>query len=313
MLVYLLKRVIAALPVMLVVVTLVFLLLHLSPGDPANIIAGEMATPQEVERIRIALGLDQPLHQQFMRWMGQVVTGDLGTSIYSGKAVRQLIAERLEPTLALSFGTIVLTIIIAVPLGIVSAWRAGTTIDTFIMIAAVAAFSVPIFVIGYALVYIFSMRLGWLPVQGYSPFATGTWPFIRSLILPCFALAGIYIALVARITRASMLEVLNQDYIRTARSKGLPERRVLMVHALKNAAIPIVTVLGLGIAMLIGGVVVVESVFAIPGLGRLAIDAILQRDYPVIQGLILFFSFIYVVINLIIDVSYVFFDPRIRY
>lgn len=313
MLSYAAKRILATVPVILVVVVFVFLLLHLSPGDPAYLIAGELASTAEIERIRVSLGLDQPLYIQFFQWIGQILQGDLGSSIFSGHPVTSLIAERIEPTLALAIGTIILTIIIAIPLGVVAAWRSGTPTDGAIMISAVAGFSIPVFVMGYVLIYIFSMRLGWLPVQGYTPLSQGFWPFLRTIILPCLSLSGIYIALVARITRASVLEVLSQDYIRTAEAKGLSEARVLLVHALRNASVPIVTVIGLGIAMLIGGVVVVETVFAIPGLGRMAVDAILRRDYPVIQGLILFFSLIYVAINLVIDISYVLFDPRIRY
>ena len=224
-----------------------------------------------------------------------------------------MIAQRIEPTLSLMAITLVLTILVAVPIGVVAAWKAGSWIDRTIMAFAVFGFSLPVFVVGYVLAYVFALQLEWLPVQGYTPFKSGLWPWLRNLILPALALGCVYIALIARITRASMLEVLQQDYIRTARAKGLGQRDILFVHALKNAAVPIVTVIGIGIALLIGGAVVTESVFAIPGLGRLTIDAILRRDYPVIQGIVLLFSFVYVLVNLVVDVIYTLLDPRIRY
>jgi peptide/nickel transport system permease protein len=214
---------------------------------------------------------------------------------------------------ALAVVTLVLAIIIAVPLGVVAAYRHGTWIDRLTMGFSVMGFSVPVFVIGYLLIYVFSVKLGWLPVQGYTRISEGFFPFIERLILPAVTLSVIYIALIARITRASVLEVLGEDYIRTARAKGLEERKVLIRHALRNAAVPIVTVIGIGIALLIGGVVVTESVYAIPGLGRLTVDAVLGRDYPTIQAVILLFSFVYVMINLLIDIAYTLFDPRIRY
>jgi peptide/nickel transport system permease protein len=224
-----------------------------------------------------------------------------------------LIAQRIEPTLSLMAITLVLTILVAVPLGVVAAWKAGSWVDRTIMAFAVFGFSVPVFVVGYLLAYVFALQFEWLPVQGYTPLAEGFWPWLQNLILPAVALGCVYIALIARITRASMLEVLQQDYIRTARAKGLGQRNILFVHALKNAAVPIVTVIGIGIALLIGGAVVTESVFAIPGLGRLTIDAILRRDYPVIQGIVLMFSFLYVLVNLVVDLIYTLVDPRIRY
>ena len=310
---YIIKRILATIPVMLVVALFVFLLLRLSPGDPAAVIAGDYASPADIERIRTQLGLSDPIYVQFFRWCGQLLQGDLGISIFSNLPVSQLIAQRLEPTVALASVTLILTILIAVPLGTLAAWKANTWIDRSIMIFAVLGFSMPVFVFGYILIYGFSIQLGWLPVQGYTPLAEGVWPWLRNLILPSIALSAIYIALITRITRASVLEILDEDYIRTARAKGSTERKVLMVHALRNAAVPIVTVIGLGIALLIGGVVVTESVFNIPGVGRLVVDAILKRDYPIIQGLILAFSGVYILINLLIDLSYTLLDPRIRY
>jgi peptide/nickel transport system permease protein len=313
MLSYILRRVLATLPVMAIVALFVFSLLYIAPGDPAVVIAGDQASPGDVERIRQSLGLDQPFLVQFGTWLGHILRGDLGTSIFTGLPVAAMIAQRIEPTLSLMAITLVLTILVAVPLGVVAAWKAGSLLDRAIMAFAVFGFSLPVFVVGYVLAYVFALELEWLPVQGYTPLARGVWPWLENLILPSIALGCVYIALIARITRAAMLEVLTQDYIRTARAKGLGQGDILFVHALKNAAVPIVTVIGIGIALLIGGAVVTESVFAIPGLGRLTVDAILRRDYPVIQGIVLLFSFVYVLVNLAIDVTYTLIDPRIRY
>ena len=310
---YIIRRIIATIPVMAVVGVFVFLLLHLTPGDPAAVIAGDYASPADIAKIRERLGLDRPIYVQFGTWVGHLAQGDLGVSIFSNLPVTQLIGQRLEPTLALSVATIILAILIAVPLGVIAAWKAGTLVDRFTMLFAVFGFSVPIFVIGYILMYVFAIELKWFPVQGYVPLEKGFVPFVRSITLPSIALATLYTALIARISRASVLEVLSEDYIRTAHAKGLSSQSVLMSHALKNAAVPIVTIIGIGIALLIGGVVVTESVFNIPGLGRLTVDAILHRDYPVIQAVILLFSGVYVIINLIVDLLYTVLDPRIRY
>ena len=313
MYVYLIKRAIAVLPVMLVVAVVVFLLMHLTPGDPAAIIAGDYARPEDIARIRKQLGLDQPLHIQFFKWLFAILRGDLGVSIFSNLPVSHLIAQGIEPTIMLSLSTILFSVLVAVPMGVWAAWRVGTSVDRLVMIFAVIGFSAPVFVIAYALVYVFSLQLGWFPVQGYTPIGEDVFGFLRSIALPTFALGMVYIALIARISRASMLEVLSEDYIRTARAKGTSEGSVLMRHALKNASVPIVTIIGIGIALLIGGVVVTESVFNIPGLGRLIVDAVLSRDYPIIQGVILVFSAAFVAVNLLIDLSYTFLDPQIRY
>jgi peptide/nickel transport system permease protein len=310
---YILRRVLSTVPVMAIVALFVFSLLYIAPGDPAAVIAGDQASPADVERIREGLGLDRPFLVQFGTWFWRILHGDLGTSIFTNLPVSALIAQRIEPTLSLMVLTLVLTILVAVPLGVVAAWKAGSWVDRTIMGFAVFAFSLPVFVVGYVLAYVFALQFDWLPVQGYTPLAEGFWPWLQNLILPALALGCVYIALIARITRASMLEVLQQDYIRTARAKGLDQRSILFVHALKNAAVPIITVIGIGVALLIGGAVVTESVFAIPGLGRLTIDAILRRDYPVIQGIVLMFSFLYVLVNLMVDVTYTLVDPRIRY
>ncbi len=313
MIAYLARRVLATIPVMAIVALFVFSLLYIAPGDPAAIIAGDQASPADVERIREGLGLDRPFPVRFGEWVWHVVQGDLGTSIFTNLPVTTMIAQRLEPTISLMILTLILSVGVAVPMGVLAAWKQGTWIDRVIMIMAVFGFSVPVFVVGYLLAYVVALQLEWLPVQGYTPLARGLWPWLSNLILPSIALGGVYIALIARITRATMLEVLSQDYIRTARAKGVGNRTVLFLHALKNAAVPIVTVIGIGVALLIGGAVVTESVFAIPGLGRLVVDAILRRDYPVIQGVVLLFSFVYVLVNLGVDLLYTVFDPRIRY
>jgi peptide/nickel transport system permease protein len=310
---YIIRRILITIPVMAIVALFVFSLLYIAPGDPAAVIAGDQASPADVERIRQSLGLDEPFLVQFGGWSWRILHLDLGTSIFTNLPVTSMIAQRIEPTLSLMLLTLALTLVVAVPLGVVAAWKAGSLIDRAIMAFAVFAFSLPVFVVGYLLAYVFALQLEWLPVQGYTPFAEGVWPWLQNLILPSLALGGVYIALIARITRASMLEVLQQDYIRTGRAKGLGQRSILFVHALKNAAVPIVTVIGIGVALLIGGAVVTESVFAIPGLGRLTVDAILRRDYPVIQGLVLMFSFLYTLVNLMVDVTYTLIDPRIRY
>ena len=310
---YILRRVLLTIPLMAIVALFVFSLLYIAPGDPAAVIAGDQASPADVERIRQSLGLDRPFLVQFGTWFWRVLHFDLGTSIFTNLPVASLIAQRIEPTLSLMALTLVLTLLVAVPLGVLAAWKAGSWVDRVIMAFAVSAFSFPVFVVGYILAYVFALEFEWLPVQGYSPLANGFWPWLQNLILPSVALGCVYIALTARITRASMLEVLQQDYIRTARAKGLGLRSILFVHALKNAAVPIVTVIGIGVALLIGGSLVTESVFAIPGLGRLTVDAILRRDYPVIQGIVLMFSLLYTLVNLMVDITYTLIDPRIRY
>jgi peptide/nickel transport system permease protein len=298
---------------MAVVALTVFLLLRFTTGDPAAIIAGDNASSQDVAAIRTKLGLDRPVAWQFVIWIGNVVRGDFGESFFFKKPVAELIVDRLQPTLSLATCTLILAVSMAVPLGVFAAWRRGTWIDRSVMGISVVGFSVPTFVIGYVLIYFVAIQLGWLPVQGYQRLEEGFGGFIERLILPSFTLAVIYVALIARITRASVLEVLNADHVRTARAKGLGDLAVMLRHVLRNAAVPIVTIIGLGVALLIGGVVVTESVYAIPGLGRLTVDAVLARDYPTVQGVILLFSMVYVLINLLVDLTYTFLDPRIRY
>jgi len=313
MLSFLVRRLLSTLPVLLIVAVLVFLMLRLTPGDPAAVLAGDAASTEQIALIRQSLGLDKSVPEQFVIWFGHLLTGDLGQSYYYKTEVTTLIGQRLEPTVSLALITITIAVLVAVPLGVLAAWRFGGWLDRALMGFSVLGFSIPVFVLAYLLIWLISLKLGWLPVQGYKRLADGVGPWLYHLTLPAITLSIVYIALIARVTRASVLETLGEDYIRTARAKGLPEARVLMRHALANAAVPIITVIGIGIALLIGGVVVTESVYAIPGLGRLTVDAVLARDFPTIQGVILLFSFIYVVINLLVDLSYVFFDPRIRY
>ncbi|MBS0450365.1 MAG: ABC transporter permease [Proteobacteria bacterium] len=309
---YVLRRLVATLPVMAVVAVVVFLLIHLSPGDPAALIAGDLATEDDINRLRETLGLNLPIWQQFLIWLGKLATGDLGTSIFTQVPVTTLLGQRLEPTLVIALLTMLLTIVVAVPLGTLAAYRAGSWIDRLVMLFAVLAFSVPAFLVGYLLVYAFAIKLPWFPVQGYVHMSEGLGPWLRSVALPCINLALVYIALVTRMTRATVMEVLHEDYIRTARAKGLGVLPVLG-HALRNAAVPIATTVGVGIALLIGGVVVTETVFAIPGVGRLVVDSVQRHDYPVIQSVLLLSAGVYVLINLLIDLSYRLFDPRIRY
>lgn len=313
MLSYILRRLLGVIPVMVVVGVFVFSLLHLAPGDPAAIIAGDNATEANIARIRANLGLDRPLLEQFGKWTWATLQGDLGVSMFSNVPVTQLVEQRMGPTFSLAFTTMLVAVVIAITLGVLAAWKSGSLLDRAVMGLAVTGFSVPVFVVGYIMVYFIALQWRWLPVQGYTPMSEGLWPWLRHLILPSFALGLAYVALIARITRASMLEVLAEDYIRTASAKGVATLPMLLRHALKNAAVPIITVIGIGVALLISGVVITESVFNIPGIGRLVVDAISRRDYPIIQGVMIIFAAIYVLINLAIDISYSFLDPRIRY
>jgi peptide/nickel transport system permease protein len=310
---YIFRRILSTLPVLAIVAVLVFLMLRLTPSDPAAIIAGDYASPEQIEGIRERLGLNEPILKQFFIWIGGVLQGDFGESFFYKKQVAELIGERLEPTLSLSLLTILLVVLIAVPLGVIAAHNHGTWIDRFVMGFSVLGFSIPVFVVGYILIYVFAVTLDWLPVQGYQRIGDGIGGWLLRLVLPAMTLSVVFIAFIARMTRTSVLEVLNEDYIRTARAKGQTEIKVLIRHALANAAVPILTIIGLTVAILIGGVVVTESVYTLPGLGLLTVDAVLARDYPTIQAVILLFSFAYVLINLLVDVAYTFLDPRIRY
>jgi len=317
MLGFLFRRLTAILPVLGVVAVVVFLILRLTPGDPAVLIGGDTATDADINQIREKLGLGKPVIAQFGIWVWQVLHGDLGYSYFFNRPVVDLIAQRLEPTLSLAAGTMLLSVALAVPLGSLAAWRMGGWLDRLLSGISVLGFSVPVFVIAYVLIYLFAIKLDWFPVQGYQrlfgPDSRGVLAWARHLVLPWLGLTGIVLALIARVTRASVSEALTEDYIRTARAKGLGGIEVLWRHALPNAAVPVVTVIGIGVALLIGGVVVTETVFSISGLGSLTVDAILSRDFPVIQGMVLMFSVFYVLINMFVDISYLYFDPRIRY
>jgi len=310
---FVVRRVLSTIPVLGMVALLIFLMLRLTPGDPAAVLAGDNGTPQQIAEIREALGLNEPIHKQFAIYIYDILRGDLGESYFFKKQVTDLISQRVGATLSLAIITLIITLLVSIPMGVIAAYKRGSWIDQIVMGFSVMGFSVPVFVLGYVLIYVFAIEFRWFPVQGYKPLTDGLWPFLHRMILPGITLSVIYIALIARITRASVLDILGEDYIRTAYAKGLTNRVVLMRHALRNAAVPIVTVIGIGVALLIGGVVVTETVFNVPGLGRLTVDAVLGRDYPTVQALILVFSFVYVVINLLVDLTYSFLDPRIKY
>ena len=310
---YISSRLFASIPVILMVGVITFSILHIAPGDPAVLMAGEEATPEDVDKIRTALGFDRPFHVQFGVWVGRLLRGDLGTSIFSKHSIAELMAPRLQPTLSLGMLAIVLSILMGIPMGVVAAWTAGSAIDRAVMIFAVLGFSVPVFWLGFIFIWVFAVEIRLFPAVGFVPISEGIFPFLRSLTLPALANAIPFSALVARMTRSTMVEVLQEDYIRTARAKGLREFVVISRHALRNASIPIVTVIGLVFAALVSGAVVTETVFAIPGLGRLLVDGMVRRDYPIIQAMLMVTAVSYVFVNLIIDISYAYLDPRIRY
>ncbi|WP_192456996.1 ABC transporter permease [Musicola keenii] len=313
MLMFMAKRLLSLIPVLMIVAVMVFMIVRLTPGDPAAIIGGNGASGEDLARIRTQLGLTLPLWQQFGIWCQHVANGDLGYSYFLNAPVIDLIGQRLGPTLSLTLLTLVLTVLIAVPLGTLAAWKMGGWLDRSVMAFSVAGFSIPVFVIGYVLIYFLALKTSLLPVQGYQPLSAGFWPWLLQLILPCLSLSITYVALLARVTRAAVSEALTEDYIRTARAKGIDEWRVLTGHALRNAAVPVATIIGVSAALLLGGVVVTETVFAVPGLGQLTVDAVLNRDFPVLQGVVLFFALAYVVVNMLVDISYLVLDPRIRY
>jgi len=310
---YVVRRLLALIPVALVVATVTFVLMHLAPGDPASVIAGPYASADDIRRLEHQLGLDQPLWVQLTRWYGRLLRGDLGDSIFLRKPVLAAIADRVEPTLLLTVLATAVAVLIGVPAGIVSAHRHNTTADQAVMIAALVGISIPNFLLGLLLILLFSVQLGWFPVAGYSPLEYGWTKTLRSLVLPAVALGVVQSGLIARITRSAMLDVLREQFILAGRAKGLGERTVVYKHALKNAMIPTITIIGISFAILIGGAIVVETVFNIPGLGRLIISAVLRRDYPVIQGVVLCVAGVYMLINLAVDLSYLVFDPRVRY
>ncbi len=310
---YTLQRILAMFPVLIVVAIVTFSLIHITPGDPVSLMAGDLATPEQKEAIRKDMGLDRPIYQQLVIYFSDLLRGDLGESIFNKFKVTTLISQRLEPTLFIAVFSQLVSIIIAIPLGILAAWKANTWVDRVVMVIAVLGLAIPSFWLGANLIWVFAVKLHWFPAFGYIPISEGVVPWIKSITLPSISVGFISAALIARMTRASMLEVLREDYVRTARAKGLGEQAVLLGHAFKNASIPVVTIIGIGIAGLVSGLVVTEAVFGIPGVGRLIVDAVNRRDYPVIQGVILMFTVAYVLINLFVDLIYGYLDPRIRY
>jgi len=318
---YIIQRVVAAVPVIFIVGVIVFSLVHITPGDPALIMAGDEASPAEIDALRKELGLDAPLWRQGLDFIFDSLRGDLGKSVFSRHDVRELIVKRLEPTLSIAIFSQVLSILIGIPLGILAAWKANTWIDRVAMIFAVLGLALPSFWLGYNLIWIFAVKWGLFPAVGYEKIflpefdggGLNLGPWLHSITLPSITIGVIGAALITRMTRSSMLEVLREDYIRTARAKGLGESVVLLRHAFKNAGLPIVTIVGLGVAGLVTGLVVTEAVFAIPGVGRLMVNGVVRRDFPIIQGVVLMTTVSYVFINLMVDLTYGYLDPRIRY
>ncbi len=310
---YILKRVLSVIPVLLVVAVVVFALIHLTAGDPAGIMLGDNATPEDIARLRAELGLDRPLITQFWIWFRNLLRGDLGDSIFLHRPVLQAIIERAEPTLMLTAMSLLVAVLIGVPTGVISAVKRNTWVDRLFLTTGLLGASIPSFWLGLGLIYVFAVNLAKLPSAGYQPIADGVWGCLRYLILPSLALGFPNSALITRITRSSMLDVLDQDYVRVARAKGLSVNKVVLKHALRNALVPILTVVGLTFATLMGGAVVTETVFNIPGVGRLVVQSVTRRDYPVIQGIVLVIASLYVFINLVVDVLYTVVDPRIKY
>lgn len=312
MLAFLFGRILLTIPVLVVVSLVVFSLLYLTPGDPAQLIAGEGATEADIAALREQLGLDDPFLSRFGAWVSHILSGDLGASIYSQLPVGTMISQRFEATVWLALATILISTAMAIPAGVAAAYWRGSRLDRVLMSMSTLGFSVPIFVVGYLLIFAFSVHLKWFPVQGFVPPGEDLVAFLKSITLPALSLSLVFVALIARITRASMIEVMSGDFVRTARAKGLRPSRIVWVHSLRNASLPIITTIGVGIANLLGGVVVTESVFGIPGLGRLLVESVLSRDYPTVQALILLFAFAYVIINLLTDIIYMLIDPRLR-
>ncbi len=313
MLAYIIRRILLAIPVLFVVAVGVFLLLYLTPGDPVSVILGSEATPQRIAELRQQLGLDQPVPIQVLNWFGRLARGDLGNSIFLNMPVTTAILQRAEPTVMLTLLAWLFALCVGLPIGILSATKAGSWLDLGAMLVALAGISMPSFWVGLNLIFLFAVTLGWLPVAGYQPLSSGLWENLRYLILPAITLSFAQMALLARMSRSMMLDVLREDYVRTARSKGLAERSVVLFHALRNAMVPLVTVMGLSFAILMGGAVITEQVFNIPGVGRLLVQSVLRRDYPLVQGIVMVIAFNYVVINLVVDILYGVFDPRVRY
>ena len=306
-------RLLQAIPVVVIFAVLVFMLLQLLPGDPAVAIAGNEATPEAIDRIRTQLGLDRPLLEQLLSWFNRLAHGDFGKSLILNQSVVSAVIERLPVTLSLSFLSLLVTLPAGISLGVLAAYWRNTWLDSFVMVTALLGVSMPSFWLGILSVILFSVTLGWLPPAGYVPISQGLWPWFSALIQPAIVLALFQIGFLARITRSAMLDVLDQDFIRTARAKGVDEWHTITKHAFRNTLIPVVTVTGIIISLLIGGSVVVEQVFALPGIGRLIVQGILARDYPLVQGTMLIFGFSFVMINVLVDIVYMLVDPRVRF
>lgn len=309
---YILRRLVMLVPVLIVVGVVVFGLVHLTPGDPAAVILGDRATPEDIARLREQLGLNDPLPVQFVRWFSNVLRLDFGESIFLGEPVTQALLDRVQPTVLLTVYALSIQVIIGIPAGILAAVRHNSPLDRVLTVMAISGSAVPTFFLGILLILIFAVRLRWLPSGGYVPFVEDPVAHLKAMLLPAFALGFSAAGLLARLVRSSMLDVLREDYVRTAFAKGLPEQLVIVRHALRNALIPALTVIGISIGALLGGAVVTETVFTIPGMGRLVVQSIARRDYPVIQGAIIAIAMTYVLVNLIVDVLYVYIDPRVR-
>ena len=310
---YALRRLASLVPVLAVVGIVVFSLVHLTPGDPARVMLGQSASPEQIAQLQRDLGLDKPLPVQFLAWVGDVLTGDLGTSVYSSSPVLDIIMDRLGPTVSLTLLSMLIALLIAIPSAVLAVWKRGSLLDPAFMSVSLVGISIPNFWLGIVLILIFPVTLGWLPVSGYAPVSAGLWPWLSHLLLPAVALSAQVAGLIARMLRDGMLEVVHQNYVRTAHAKGLTERLVLTKHVFFNAMIPTTTVIGVCFASLLGGAVVIETIFAIPGVGGLVVESISRRDYPVLQGTVLFIAVVYVVVNLLVDLFYAVLDPRIRY
>lgn len=310
---FIIRRMLALIPVLLVVGIIVFGIVHFTPGDPAAVMAGDSATPEQVQRIRESLGLDRPLMEQFIDWIGGIVRLDFGESIFLGMSVTDAILERAQPTLLLTFYALMVQMLIGIPAGVIAAVKRNSAIDRLLMIISISGAAIPTFFLGILLILFFSVRLRWLPSGGYVPLTEDPIQHWKAMIMPAFALGFSSAALLARMVRSTMLEVLREDYVRTAFAKGIGSRQVVVRHALRNALIPVITVIGASMGALLGGAVVTELVFTIPGMGRLVVQSISRRDFPVIQGAVMIIAGIYVLVNLLVDILYVYIDPRVRY
>jgi peptide/nickel transport system permease protein len=310
---YILRRLLLLIPVLIIVAVIVFSLVHLTPGDPASMMLGRDATIEQKEALREQLGLNEPVMSQFVNWTLGVLQGDFGESLFIGKPVTEALSERAEPTIMLTVYALVFSIIIAIPAGVMAAVRPNSLLDRMLMVLSISGAAIPSFFFGILLILFFAVRLGWLPSGGYVNISDGFWEHFKYMILPSFALGFSAAGLLARLVRSSMLDVMNQDFVRTAYAKGLAERPVVVRHALRNAMIPAMTVIGITLANMLGGAVVIETVFNIPGMGRLIVQSVTRRDFPVVQAAVLLIAVIEVVVMLTIDILYVFIDPRIRY